>query len=105
MDDDGDVETTCVVVYTDSSRASVATNKGPSGARHKLIVKEATRLIELAGSGVTFSEIVEVVWPQYPRGNETKRDQRKTNAGRDLRDVIAAGHLTQTDAGVVSLPE
>jgi hypothetical protein len=105
MDDDGDVETTCVVVYTDSSRASVAVTKGPSGARHKLIVKEATRLIELAESGVTFSEVVEVVWPQYPRGNENKRDQRKTNVGRDLRDVIAAGHLVQNDAGVVSLPE
>ena len=105
MDDDGDVETTCVVVYTDSSRASVAVTKGPSGAKHKLILKEATRLIELAGSGVTFSEVVEVVWPQYPRGDENKRDQRKSNAGRDLRDVIAAGHLVQNDAGVVSLPE
>jgi hypothetical protein len=39
-DDDGDIETTCVVVYTDSSRASVAVTKGPSGARHKLILKE-----------------------------------------------------------------
>jgi hypothetical protein len=105
VDDDGDMETTCVVAFTDSSRASVATTKGPSGARHKLVVKEATRLIELAGSGVTFSEIVEVVWPQYPRGDETKRDQRKTNAGRDLRDVIAAGHLAQNDDGVVSLPD
>ena len=105
MDDDGDVETTCVVVYTDSSRASVAVTKGPSGAKHKLILKEATRLIELAGSGVTFSEVVEVVWPQYPRGDENKRDQRKSNAGRDLRDVIAAGHLVQNDAGVVSFPE
>jgi hypothetical protein len=104
MDDDGDVETTCVVVYTDSSRASVAVTKGPSGARHKLIVKEATRLIELAGSGVTFSEIVEVVWPKYPRNDESKRDQRKSNTGRDLRDVIAAGHLVQNDDGVVSFP-
>jgi hypothetical protein len=104
QDEDGDDETTCVVAFTDSSRASVAATKGPSGARHKLVVKEATRLIELAGSGVTFSEVVEVVWPQYPRGDENKRDQRKTNAGRDLRDVIAAGHLAQNDAGVVSLP-
>lgn len=104
VDDDGDAETTCVVVYTDSSRASVVVPKGPSGARHKLIVQEATRMIDVAGAGVTFSEIVEVVWPQYPRGDESKRDQRKTNAGRDLRDVIAAGHLVQNDAGVVSLP-
>ena len=105
QDEDGDDETTCVVSFTDSSRASVAATKGPSGARHKLVVKEATRLIELAGSGVTFSEVVEVVWPQYPRGDENKRDQRKTNAGRDLRDVIAAGHLVQNDSGVVSLPD
>jgi len=105
QDEDGDDETTCVVSFTDSSRASVAATKGPSGARHKLVVKEATRLIELAGSGVTFSEVVEVVWPQYPRGDENKRDQRKTNAGRDLRDVIAAGHLVQHDSGVVSLPD
>lgn len=104
VDEDGDAETTCVVAYTDSSRASVVVPRGPSGARHKLIVQETTRMIELAGSGVTFSEIVEVVWPQYPRGDENKRDQRKNNAGRDLRDVISAGHLAQNDAGVVSLP-
>jgi hypothetical protein len=106
-DEDGDVETTCVVSYTDSSRASVAATKGPTGARHRLILTEATRLIDLAGgtgAGVSFSEIVEVVWPQYPRGDESKRDQRKTNAARDLRDVIAAGFLAQNDAGVVRLP-
>jgi hypothetical protein len=103
-DEDGDVETTCVVVYTDGSRASVAVAQGPSGSRQKLILREATRLIELAGAGVTFNEIVEVVRPQYPRGDESKRDQRKTNVGRDLRELISSGHLAQNDAGVVSLP-
>jgi archaellum biogenesis ATPase FlaH len=104
VDDDGDTETTCVVEYTDSSRASVAASNGPGGNNQKLILNKAKGMIDLAGAGVTFNEIVSVVWPLYPRGDETKRDQRKTNVGRDLRVLISSGFLLQNDAGVVSLP-
>jgi len=103
-DDDGDVETTCVVEYTDSSRASVAASQGPGGNNQKLIMEKAVGMIDLAGTGVTFNEIVSVVWPLYSRGDETKRDQRKANVGRDLRALISSGFLAQNDAGVVSLP-
>jgi hypothetical protein len=104
QDDDGDDETTCVVEFTDSSRASVAASNGPGGNNQKLILDKARGMIDLAGAGVTFNEIVSVVWPLYPRGDETKRDQRKTNVGRDLRALISSGFLAQNDAGVVSLP-
>jgi hypothetical protein len=104
QDEDGDDETTCVVEFTDSSRASVAASNGPGGANQKLILDKAKGMIDLAGAGVTFNEIVSVVWPLYPRGDETKRDQRKTNVGRDLRALISSGFLAQNDAGVVSLP-
>ena len=104
QDDDGDDETTCVVEFTDSSRASVAATHGPGGNNQKLIMDKARGMLELAGAGVTFNEIVSVVWPLYPRGDETKRDQRKTNVGRDLRTLISSGFLAQNDAGVVSLP-
>ena len=104
QDEDGDDETTCVVEFTDSSRASVAASNGPGGNNQKLILDKAKGMIDLAGAGVTFNEIVSVVWPLYPRGDETKRDQRKTNVGRDLRTLISSGFLTQNDAGVVSLP-
>ena len=104
QDEDGDDETTCVVEFTDSSRASVAASNGPGGNNQKLILDKARGMLELAGAGVTFNEIVSVVWPLYPRGDETKRDQRKTNVGRDLRALISSGFLAQNDAGVVSLP-
>ena len=104
QDEDGDDETTCVVEFTDSSRASVAASNGPGGNNQKLILDKAKGMIDLAGAGVTFNEIVSVVWPLYPRGDETKRDQRKTNVGRDLRALISSGFLAQNDAGVVSLP-
>jgi hypothetical protein len=104
QDEDGDDETTCVVEFTDSSRASVAASNGPGGNNQKLIMDKAKSLLDLAGAGVTFNEIVAVVWPLYPRGDETKRDQRKTNVGRDLRALISSGFLAQNDAGVVSLP-
>jgi hypothetical protein len=104
QDEDGDDETTCVVEFTDSSRASLAASQGPGGNNQKLIMEKAKGMIDLAGTGVTFNEIVSVVWPLYPRGDETKRDQRKTNVGRDLRALISSGFLAQNDAGVVSLP-
>jgi hypothetical protein len=103
-DEDGDDETTCVVDYTDSSRASVAASQGPKGDNQKIIMEKTVGMIDLAGTGVTFNEIVSVVWPFYPREDETKRDQRKANVARDLRTLISGGFLTQNDAGVVSLP-
>jgi hypothetical protein len=103
-DEDGDDETTCVVEFTDSSRASVTTSKDPKGDNQKLIMQKAKSMIELAGTGVTFSEIVAVIVPEYPRGDETKRDQRHGNVKRDLKALIKAGRLKQNDVGVVSLP-
>jgi RecA/RadA recombinase len=103
-DEDGDEETTCVVEFTDSSRASVTTSQDPKGDNQKLIMQNAKRMIDLAGTGVTFSEIVAVVTPEYPRGDETIRDQRRGNVTRDLKALIKAGRLKQNDVGVVSLP-
>jgi AAA domain len=103
-DDDGDDETTCVVGFTDSSRSSVAVSQDPKGDNQKLIMQKAKSMIELAGTGVTFSEIIAVVIPEYPRGDETIRDQRRGNATRDLKALIKAGRLKQNDVGVVSLP-
>ena len=102
--DDGDNETTCIITSTDSTSASVAVAAGPSGGNQRVIMEQAVGLIDVAGAGVTFNEIVTVVWPLYPRGDETKRDQRKTNVARDLRGLISSGFLAQNDAGVVSLP-
>jgi RecA/RadA recombinase len=104
QDDDGDDEVTCVVEFTDSSRASVTTSQDPKGDNQKLVMQKAKNMIELAGTGVTFSEIVSVVIPAYPRGDETKRDQRRGNVSRDLKELIKAGRLKQDDVGVVSLP-
>ena len=79
--------------------------KKPITPRQRLVVDTVIGLQELSGVSPTFDDVIGAVWPQYPRGDENKRDQRKTNAGRDLRDAIAAGLLVKNDLGVVSLPD
>jgi len=81
--------------------------KKPITPRQMMIIDavvEFEKWSEWSGTKITFDAVIEAVWQQYPRG-ESVRDQRKTNAGRDLRHVIAAGHLVENDAGVVSLPD
>jgi hypothetical protein len=103
QDDDGDDETTCVVEFTDSSRATVTVTQGPKGANKRVLMENAKRMLDLAGAGVTSNELIEVVWPLYSRG-QTARDPRKSNAQRDLTELVADGFLVQSAAGVVSLP-
>jgi len=102
-DDDGDEETTCVVVATDSTRATVAVVKGPKGDNKKLVVEKARDVTAVTGS-VTTNELVALLWEQYPRGDVDKRDQRKNNVARDIRELVAAGFLLQDAAGLISVP-
>jgi archaellum biogenesis ATPase FlaH len=102
-DDDGDEETTCVVVATDSTRATVAVVKGPKGDNKKLVVEKARDVTAVTGS-VTTNELVALLWEQYPKGKEDARDQRKTNVARDIRELVAAGFLLQNEAGQISVP-
>ena len=104
QDEEGDDETTCVLQFTDSSRASVAASQAPGGKNQRLIMDKAHEMFALA-SLVTFSELVAVTAPEYPRGDETKRDQRKANVTRDLKNLISAGFLTQSETGVLNLPQ
>jgi hypothetical protein len=102
-DDDGDDETTCVVIATDSTRATVAVVKGPKGDNKKLVLEKARNMTAVTGS-VTINQLVAVVWEEYPKGKEEARDQRKYNAGRDIRELVAAGFLLQNEAGQISVP-
>ena len=102
-DDDGDEETTCVVIATDSTRATVAVVRGPKGDNKKLVVEKARDVTAVTGS-VTTNELVALLWEQYPRGDVDKRDQRKTNVARDIRELVAAGFLLQDVAGLISVP-
>ena len=51
------------------------------------------------------NELVALLWEQYPRGDVDKRDQRKTNVARDIRELVAAGFLLQDAAGLISVPK
>jgi len=102
-DDDEDDETTCVITSTDSTRASVASVAGPKGANKKLVLETATNLTAVTGS-VTKNELVTVVWPLYPRGDENARDQRKANVSRDIHQLIEGGFLLQDATGLISVP-
>jgi len=77
-------------------------------SRQRMIIDAVVELhkwSEWSGTKITLGSVIEAVFQQYPRGDETARDQRKTNARHDIRDVIAAGHLVQNDDGVISLPD
>ena len=104
LDDDGDNETTCVITSTDSTRASVAVVAGPKGVNKKLILEKAGELLAVDGGILTRNELVAVVWPLYPRGDENTRDQRKANVGRDLTQLVSEGFLQETASGGIALP-
>jgi hypothetical protein len=75
-----------------------------STLRQRMIVNTVSNLQELSGVNPTFEEVLDAVWPQYPPTLEGRRDMRKVNARRDLRDVIAAGYLIKNKDDEVSLP-
>jgi len=102
-DDDGDDETTCVVIATDSTRATVAVVKGPKGDNKKLVVEKARDMTAVTGS-VTTNELVAVLWELYPKGKEGARDQRKSNVARDIKELVEAKFLCQDAAGMISVP-
>ena len=76
-----------------------------SALRQRLVVDTVIGLQELSGVNPTFDDVIGAVSQQYPTAPEGRRDVRKSNAGRDLRDAIAAGLLVKNDLGVVSLPD
>jgi archaellum biogenesis ATPase FlaH len=104
QDEDGDNETTCVITSTDSTRASVAVVAGPKGVNKKLILEKAGELLAVDGGILTRNELVAVVWPLYPRGDENTRDQRKANVGRDLTQLVSEGFLLENASGGITVP-
>jgi len=102
-DDDGDEETTCVVIATDSTRATVAVVKGPRSEKKKLVLETAAGVIAVDGGSITRNALVALVWEHYPRGDSDK-DSRKGNAGRDIDALIKDGFLLQNEAGQIRLP-
>jgi len=103
-DEDGDDETTCVVEFTDASRASVTVTAGPKGDGRKDIMAKATTLMQLGDGRVTRNELVTVVSSERPRGDLDKRDQRRGNVTRDLLGLIEHGFLLEDATGNLSLP-
>ena len=104
QDEDGDDETTCVLRFTDSSRQTIELARGPSGRQQRDIMDKAETLLALGNGVLTRTELVEVVWPERPRGDTSKRDQRKTNTGRDLTKLVAEGFLVESPSGQISFP-
>lgn len=103
-DEDGDDETTCVVEFTDASRASVTVTAGPKGDGRKDIMAKAVTLMQLGDGRVTRNELVTVVAAERPRGDLDKRDQRRGNVTRDLLGLIEHGFLLEDATGNLSLP-
>jgi archaellum biogenesis ATPase FlaH len=103
VDDDGDTETTCVVEYTDSTRASVAVTQGPKGDITKLVLNTFN---SFTGDGpVTVNQLISGVVSVMPVGDTNARDSRSQRARRALETLVKRGFLAQNDKGHVSLSD
>jgi hypothetical protein len=105
QDEDGDDETTCVVDYTDSSRASVAASQGPKGDNNNLVLETATTLLALSSGPLTVNELVAAAISKMDRGNTDARDTRSQTARRSLKTLVEQGFLTQNAQGHVAIPD
>lgn len=103
-DDDGDDETTCVIQFTDSSRATVAVTKEPKGDGRKEVMERAHALLLLGDGVLTRNALVKAVATLRPRGDENKRDQRESNANRDVQKLVEGGFLVESNTGMITLP-
>jgi len=103
QDEDGDAETTCVVTYTDSSRASVAASQGPKGDVTKLVLDT---FHGFTGDGpVTVNQLISGVVSVMTMGDPDKRDTRSQTARRSLKTLVERGFLAQNAQGHVTLPD
>jgi hypothetical protein len=102
-DEDGDDETTCVVDYTDSSRASVAASQGPKGDVTKLVLDT---FHGFTGDGpVTVNQLISGVVSVMTMGDPNKRDTRSQTARRSLKTLVKQGFLVQNAQGHVAIPD
>ena len=104
-DEDGDDETTCVVEYTDSSRASVAASQGPKGDNNNLVLETATTILALNPGPLTVNELVAASISEMDRNNTDARDTRSQTARRSLKTLVKQGFLVQNAQGHVAIPD
>ena len=104
-DDDGDEETTCVVAYTDSTRASVAVTQGPKGDNNNLVMETATTLLTLSSGPLTVNELITAAISKMDMGNPEARDTRSQTARRSLKTLVKRGFLAQNAQGHVTLSD
>lgn len=104
-DEDGDDETTCVVQFTDSSRKSLSATAGPKGDGLKEAMGLAETLMDMGDGKVTANELVKAVAAARPAPPPDVRDQRESNARRDLKKLIEKDFLVQDATGVVRLSQ
>lgn len=100
VDEDGKSMTSCVVEAIDdiptkrTKTAAVAAERRPRGQWKQT----AYRIVEVGGT-VAFDEVVDKVAAEMPRPEEGKRDQRRSNARRDVEALIRGDFLETTDGG------
>jgi hypothetical protein len=104
-DEDGDDETTCVVDYTGSSRASVAASQGPKGGKNNLVLETATTILALNPGPLTVNELVAAAISKMDRNNTDDRDTRSQTARRSLKTLVKQGFLVQNVQGHVAIPD
>lgn len=103
QDEDGDDETTCVILSTDNTRASVAAQAQPGGNSQKDILERAKDMLLIGDGVLTRGALVAAVAATRPRG-DSERDQRVSNVNRDAKRLIDGGFLVESSAGLITLP-
>ena len=81
----------------------MAAAAGPKGDIGKDLLGKAEGLLVLVGRVLTRNELVNAVLAARP-STPADRDQRKTSVTKALNALIKAGHLLQSNAGLITMP-
>ena len=103
VDEDGDPESTCVVAFTDSTKASVAQKAPPKGKGQAACLEQLEGLLLLTGGPVTRNEFLLAVITVTPYADEPTPTQARSHAIRDLKAVILQKRIAENDQGHLTI--
>ena len=107
LDEDGDVEVTCVLEFTDSTRSSVQAPKEPKGDRKKHVTDLLKDMLKPKNMDpnpiVTRNALVSAVVATRPLP-EKGRDTRAQHAKDDINGLLKDKILIENESGHVGFP-
>ena len=102
VDEDGDPESTCVVQFTDSTKASVSQKAPPKGKGQAACLDQLETLQALGGP-VTRNEFLLAVITVSPYVDSPTTTQARSHAIRDLKALIEQKRVAESDKGILEI--